>query len=160
VHVLFYLIQNNLSTISYSFIEEVCEEFVKKLSFLVLFSEKFGVSYKDACVASLKKYINKPQTEIILDILEHSDKWDVYSLSVLYLHIFGNISRVFSLQPSFISKITTELSKNTHPNPAKRSSLDDLFANYTRLLGEENDWSFANKLPREKMPQLFAILGE
>lgn len=160
VHVLFYLIQNNLSTISYSFIEEICEEFVKKLPFLNLFSEKFGASYKDACVASLKKYINKPQTEIILDILEHSDKWDVYSLSVLYLHIFGNISRVFSLQPCFITKITTELSKNTHPNPAKRSSLDDLFANYTRLFGEENDWSFANKLPREKMPQLFAILGE
>ena len=160
VHVLFYLIQNNISTISYSFIEEICEEFVKKLPFLNLFSEKFGTSYKDACVASLKQYINMTQTDIISDILEHSDKWDVYSLSVLYLHIFGNISRVFSLPINFITKFTTELSKNTHPNPAKRSSLDELFANYTRLLGDENDWSFVNKLPREKMPQLFAILGE
>jgi hypothetical protein len=160
VHVLFYIIQNNLSTISYSFIEEICEEFAKNLQFLNLFSEKFGTSYKDACVASLKKYINKTQSEIIMDILEHSDKWDVYSLSVLYLHIFGNISRVFSLQTNFITKFTTELSKNTHPNPEKRSSLDELFANYTRLLGDETDWSFVSKLPREKMPQLFAILGE
>jgi hypothetical protein len=160
VHVLFYLIQNNLSTISYSFIEEICEEFVKKLPFLNLFSEKFGASYKDACVTSLKKYINMTQSEIIMDILEHSDKWDVYSLSVIYLHIFGNISRVFSLSNNFITKFTTELSKNTHPNPEKRSSLDEMFANYTRLLGEETDWSFVNKLPRKKMPQLFAILGE
>ena len=160
VHVLFYLIQNNLSTISYSFIEEICEEFVKKMPFLNLFSEKFGASYKDACVTSLKKYINMTQSDIIMDILEHSDKWDVYSLSVIYMHIFGNISRVFSLSNNFITKFTTELSKNTHPNPEKRSSLDELFANYTRLLGDETDWYFVNKLPRKKMPQLFAILGE
>lgn len=160
VHVLFYLIQNNLSTVSYSFIEEICEEFVKNLPFLNIFSEKFGASYKDVCIASLKKYINRPQTDIILDILENSDKWDVYSLSVLYLHIFGGISRIFSLQPNFITKFTTELSKNIHPNPANRSGLDELFANYTRLLGDENDWSFVNKMSRDKMPQLFSILGE
>lgn len=160
VHVLFYIIQNNLSTISYSFIEEICEEFVKNLPFLNIFSEKFGASYKEACIASLKKYINRPQTDIILDILENRDKWDVYSLSVLYLHIFGGISRAFSLQPNFITKFTTELSKNTHPSPSKRSSLDELFTNYTLLLSDENDWSFVNKMSRDKMPQLFAILGE
>lgn len=160
VHVLFYLIQNNLSTISYSFIEEICEEFVKNLPFLNIFSEKFGASYKDACITSLKKYINRTQTDIILDILENRDKWDVYSLSVIYLHIFGGISCTFSLQQNFITKFTTELSKNTHPSPAKRSSLDELFANYTLLLSDENDWSFVNKMSRDKMPQLFAILGE
>ena len=76
------------------------------------------------------------------------------------LHIFGGISRIFSLQPNFITKFTTELSKNIHPNPANRSGLDELFANYTRLLGDENDWSFVNKMSRDKMPQLFSILGE
>ena len=160
VHVLFYLIQNNLSTISYSFIEEICEEFVKKLPFLKLFSEKFGASYKEACVASLKKYINRTQTDIISDILENSDKWDVYSLSVLYLHIFGGISQVFSLQQNFITNFTSELCKNVHPNPANRSSLNELFANYNRLLSDENNWSFVNKMSRNKMPQLFSILGE
>jgi hypothetical protein len=160
VHVLFYLIQNNLSTVSYSFIEEICEKFVKNLPFLNIFSEKFGASYKDVCVASLKKYINQPQTDIILDILENSDKWDVYSLSMIYLHIFGSICRVFSLQPNFVTKFTTELSKNIHPNPEKRSTLDELSANYTRLLSEENDWSFVKNLFRDKMPQLFSILGE
>lgn len=160
VHVLFYLIQNNLSTISYSFIEEICEEFVKNLPFLNIFSEKFGTSYKETCVASLKKYINRTQTDIISDILENRDKWDVYSLSVIYLHIFGGISRVFSLQHNFITKLTTALCKNVHPNPANRSSLDDLFANYNRLLSDENNWSFVNKMSRNKMPQLFSILGE
>jgi hypothetical protein len=160
VHVLFYLIQNNLSTISYSFIEEICEEFVKNLPFLRIFSEQFGTSYKDMCVASLKKYINLPQTEIVLDILENSDKWDVYSVSVVYMHIFGSISQIFSLQPNFITKFTREMSKNIHPNPSKRSSLDELFENYTRLLSEENNWSFVNKMSRDKMPQLFDILEE
>jgi len=160
VHVLFYLIQNNLSTISYAFIEEVCDEFVQKLPFLRLFSEKFGISYKDACVTSLKKYINMPQTDIILDILENRDKWDVYSISIVYLHIFGCVSSAFSLQSNFITNFMKELSKNTHPDPKKRMSLDDLFVTYTKMLGDETDWSFVNKLPRDKMPQLFAILGE
>ena len=160
VHVLFYLIQNNLSTISYSFIEEICEEFVKKLPFLNLFSEKFGGSYKDACVTSLKKYINMPQTDIILDILKNSDKWDVYSISMLYLHIFGCVSSAFSLQSTFITNFMKELSKNTHPDPKKRMSLDDLSVIYTTMLGDETDWSFVNKLPCDKMQQLFAILGE
>lgn len=160
VHVLFYLIQNNLSTISYAFIEEVCDEFVQKLPFLRLFSEKFGISYKDACVTSLKKYINMPQTDIILDILENSDKWDVYSISIVYLHIFGCVSSTFSLQSNFITNFMKELSKNTHPDPKKRMSLDDLSVTYTNMLGDETDWSFVNKLPCDRMPQLFAVLGE
>ena len=160
VHVLFYIIQNNLSTISYAFIEEVCDTFLEKLPFLCLFSKNFTVSYKDACVASLKKYINQPRSDIILDILKNSDKWDVYSLSMLYLHIFGGISRVFSLQPTFITKFMTELSKNIHPVPTKRSSLDELFAAYTMLLTEEPDWTFVDQFSRDKMPQLFAVLGE
>ena len=160
VHILFYLIRNDMSYISYSFIEEISEVFVKNLSILNLFSEKYKESYKQLCIDSLKKYINKSKNDIIIDILQYNDKWDVYSLSVLYLHIFGNISRIFSLKQNFITKITLELSKNLNPEPSKRNSLEKLHENYNKLFNDEKDWYFVKKMTSDKMPKLFDILSE
>ena len=160
VHILFYLIKNNISTISYSFIEQVCEVFINNLSILTLFSENYKESYKLSCIEYLKKYINKPKTEIIFDILEQNNTWDVYSISFLYLHIFGNISRVFSLKRNFLSKIITELTKNISPDPSKRSSLKSLLENFETYLTYEKDWSFVNTLSANKMSQLIEILGK
>jgi hypothetical protein len=158
VHILFYIIQNDILYISYSFIEEICEVYINNLSILNLFSENYKESYKASCIKSLNKYINKPKTYIINDILNYYDKWDVYSLSVLYLHIFGNISRTFSLKQTFISKITVELSKNISPEPSERNSLEILLENYNKLFNDENDWSFVKKLDSNKMTKLFELL--
>jgi hypothetical protein len=158
VHVLFYLIENNISTISYSFIEEITEVFIKNLTILSLFSENYRENYKTSCIESLKKYINKPKDYIINDILYHYDKWDAYSLSVIYLHIFGNISKIFSLKQTFIGKITIELSKNIHPDPFKRSSLHKLLENYNIIFNSQKDWTFINKIENEKMGELFSFL--
>jgi hypothetical protein len=158
-HVLFYLIQNNISTISYSFIEEICHVFTKNLTVLELFSEKYRESYKATAIESLKKYVNKPKSDVILDILSKHDTWDVYSLSVLYLYIFGHVSKFFSLKTTFISKIAMELSKNIHPDPAKRNSLKKLLDNYNNLLLSEKNWGFVTKMERGIMPQLFDTLG-
>ena len=117
IHILFYLIKNNITTISYSFIEEISEIFTKNLSVLTLYSENFKELYKISCIEYLKKYINKPKSEIIMDILKYHKKWDIYSLSILYLHIFGNILRVFSLKDNFISKIIKELTTNISVDP-------------------------------------------
>jgi hypothetical protein len=159
-HILFYLIKNDISTISYSFIEEISEVFINNLSVLTLFSENYKETYKAECIEYLKKYINKPKSVIIRDILEQHDKWDVYSLSLLYLHIFGNISRVFSLKQNYISKIITELTKNISIDPSKRSSLENLLENYEKFLNTEKDWSCVNKLPAHKMSILIDILGK
>ena len=160
VHVLFYLIKNNINTISYSFIEQICEIYIKKLIILEFFSENYKEKYKLACVQSLEKYINKPKNDIILDILEKNDKWDVYSISHLFLHIFATISQFFSLKNTFINKITLELAKNIHPDPYKRSDLSTLLENYQNLLDGEKDWSFVNHLDSSKMKQFFDILFE
>ena len=160
IHVLFYLIRNDFQTISYSLIEEICENFVINLSILNFFSEKYKESYKNSCILMLKKYINQPKNEIIEDILLQTDKWDVFSLSVLYLHIFHNISRVFSLKQTFINKIILELSKNIHPNPAMRSNLENLLENFYKLFNNESDWSYINRLSSNMMPTLFDILDK
>ena len=158
VHLLFYIIKNDIFTISYSLIEEICEFFVNNLSVLTLFSEKYKETYKKESIESLKKYINKPKSHIIYNILEENNKWDVYSLSLLYLHIFGNISRVFSLKQTFISKIINELSKNISSEPSKRSTLQNLDKIFEKHLNDETNWLFVNKLSFNKMSQLMDIL--
>jgi hypothetical protein len=160
IHVLFYLIKNDINTISYSFIEEICEIYIKKLHILNFFSEGYKEKYKLACVQSLEKYVNKPKNDIILNILEQNDKWDVYSISHLFLHIFGTILQFFSLKNTFINKITIELAKNIHPDPSKRNDLSTLLENFQNLLDGENDWSFVNHLDSSKMKQFFDILYE
>ena len=158
VHVLFYLIQNDISIISHSFIEEICTSFVNNLSVLSLFSDKYRDSYQLSCVESLKKYINVSKFDIISDILKYTEKWDIYSLSVLYLHIFGNISRFFSLKSTFMNKMTIELSKNIHPEPSKRNNLQTLYENYEKIFNEEKNWSYINKL-QCNINDLFYVLG-
>jgi len=155
VHVLFYLIENDMNTISYSFIEEIVEVFIKNLSILSFFSQIYRDNYQKYCVYSLKKYINKPKREIIMDILTNYDKWDIYSISVLYLHIFASICKVFSLKDTFINKICIELSKNIHPEPSKRDSIDELIEKSEKLLN--CDWSFINSLDSAKINELWDI---
>jgi hypothetical protein len=160
VHVLFYLIENNLNTISYSFIEEITEVFVKNLSILTLFSQNYKDNYKTNCINSLKKYINKSKSSIINDILEYYDTWDSYSLSVIYLHIFGNISRIFSLKGSLISKLSIELSKNINPEPSKREKLSESLQKYEELIKQFTDWSYISSIKQEKLEVLHKILTE
>jgi len=153
VHLLFYLIENEMNTISYSFIEEIVEVFMKNLSVLSFFSESYRENYQKSCIYSLKKYINKPKKDIILDILNNYDTWDIYSISVLYLHIFASICKVFSLKDTFVNKICIELSKNIHPDPSKRDCISGLIEKSEKLL--DCDWSFVNSLDIQKMNMLW-----
>lgn len=155
IHILFYFMRHNMITISYSFIEEFCEEFIGNLSILRLFSENYKKLYKQQCIETLKKYINLSRKEIIDDIFERNNKWDVYGISMLYIQLFGCISRVFSLKGTFISKITLELSKNLHPNSDKRMSLEETLNIFNKLLNEQKTWDFINKLDNSKLEELF-----
>ena len=159
VHVLFYLIINEQeTTLSFSFIECICENYVKNMYILNLFSQKYKDSYEKECVETLKKYINVPKSEIINDILKYYKYWDNYSLTIIYLHIFGNISRFFSLKNTFINKFTLLLTKNIHPNPLKRETLKETNQKYHKLFNEFTDWSFINDVSNEKLKNLYDFL--
>ena len=160
IHVLFYLIINNEETLSLSFIETICSNYVKNMDILLLFSQKYIESYEKTCVETLKKYINKPKSVIIADILEYNKYWDNYSISILYLHIIGNITRFFSLKGTFLNKFTMLLTKNIHPNPLKRETLEETIKNYNKLFydNEDDDWFFINDVSNEKLKKLYDYL--
>ncbi len=160
VHVLFYLIKNDLNTISYSFIEEICEIYTNNLSVLSFFSNKYAADYKKCCLETLKQYVNKDKREIIEKLLKNVETWDLFSLSVLYLHVIGNILKLFSLKETFISKLFSELSKNIHPNPEKRYDLETMREVYNKLFNEETDWKYINNLKNDKIFTLIEKLQQ
>jgi hypothetical protein len=160
IHVLDYMFKNNLNTISYSFLEEFCENFIKNLHILRLFSDNYKKLYKEQCIETLKIYINHNKEEIINNLLERNQKWDIYGISMLFLQIFGCISRVFSLKGTFVSKITTELSKNIHPNSDNRYTIQNTLNIFNNYLNDEQDWKFVNNLDNNKLPQLFDELSK
>ena len=131
---------------------------MNNLHILNLFSKQYKESYKNSCIETLKKYINKSKSDIIIDILTYHNTWDIYSLSIIYLHIIGNICRVFSLKGTFFNKIVIEFSKNIHPNPLKRENLSNLLEIYEKLHEYQNDWSFVNNIEENKLQQLFILL--
>jgi hypothetical protein len=160
IHILFYFVDHNMVTISDDFIEEFCENFVENLNILRLFSENYKKIYKIHCIEMMRNYINVPRKHIIHDIFERNNKWDVYGISMIFLQIFGCISRVFSLKGTFVSKITLELSKNLHPDSDKRMTLEDTLTNFSKLLNEQEDWKFVSKLDNSKLQQLFDEIGK
>jgi hypothetical protein len=158
VHVIFYLIKNNENTLSYSIITEICDNFVKNIRVLGLFSQTYRDNFKTLCIEILKKYINIPKKDIIANILTFSSTWDNYGVSILFLEIVGNLSRVFSLKDNFMSKFSILLSKNINPIPSKREKLNETLNKYNKLFIEYPDWSFINSISDEKMDLLMEKL--
>jgi len=155
IHILYYFVKHKMESISYAFIEEFCEEFVENLNILRLFSENYRKKYKEQCIETMRKYINRPQKYILDDILERNQKWDIYGISMLFLHIFGFISRVFSLKDTFINKITIQLTRNIHPDSDKRMGLEETLIMFNKHLNIETNWKFVSDLDNNKLPQLF-----
>lgn len=158
VYVLFYLIMNNEETLSYHFIETIVSFFIDNMNVLTLFTQSFKEKYKQSCIDYLKKYINQPKTFIISDLITYYDTWDNYSLSIIYLHIVGNIIRVFGLKENFMNSFLILLTKNISPDPLKREKLEDSRKRYDILFNTFTDWKFINDLPSKKMKKLYEIL--
>jgi hypothetical protein len=157
IYVLFYLIIQKEETLSYTYIETIVSFFVDNMSVLTLFSEKYKQHYKQLCIDFLKKYINRPKSEIIHDILTYSDTWDNYSLSIIYLHVIGTIIKVFSLKDNFMNQFLTLLIKNIHPNPLKREKLEETQQNYENIFNSAK-WDFISELSCNKMKKLHELL--
>jgi len=155
IHVIFYLIKNNGDSLSFSEIDSICNNFIKNISILALFSQKFREDYYKTSMNCLKKYINKPKIEIIKTILSYSNTWDNYELSILYLHIIGNITKIFLLKDTFINKLTNILTKNIAPDPLIRDTITLTFNKFNKLFYEYPNWEYINLIPNEKMKILY-----
>jgi len=126
VQLLYYLVENEMETLSLTTLEPICAYFVCHLQVLELFSQDYREKYKTECINALKKYINVPREDIIASVLNGIDNWDSYSFSIIFFYLYGNLLKYFSLRETFINQICKKLIVNIHPEPKKRRSVESI----------------------------------
>lgn len=121
-HVICFLMENKLESLSFSNIEEICEDCRRRVASLSCFSKAFLDQYKETAHFSLQSLINKPKHEIIHEMLQKCSTWNNYGISILFLVLLRDIFKSCSAFPqnSFFSRFSQILTLGIHPIPEKR----------------------------------------
>jgi hypothetical protein len=158
LYVIFYLIINNIDSLSYSYIEVIVDYFINNSQVFELSLKEYTISYKETSINYLKKYINIPKIDIINDLLKNSDTWDNYSLSIIYLHVVYISIRCFSLNNGLLNNFLQILIKNVSPEPSQRLSLNETLQKFNDLFNLHQNLEVINKIKKDKMKLLYQYL--
>jgi hypothetical protein len=134
IHILTFLITNNLNSLSFSNIEHIITEVVENNSILKTFGPQVVSTYKEESISYFKKYINQSYDYILTEIFLYSGTWDNYALSILFLRILIGIHKTINIQNKFIIYFMKLLVTNIHFNPLKRLSIDTTTNNFEAIL--------------------------
>lgn len=68
-------------------LEMICDDFVGPtgLGSLNIFTEPFLIEYKEKCMVSLRSILNKPNIDVVNEMMNTAETWNIYSVSVIYL---------------------------------------------------------------------------
>jgi len=134
LHILSYLLTNNLNSLSSYNIESIIHDFTINNNILSAFGSSFVSSYKEEAEKYFKKYINQNYEYILTDIIQHAHTWDNYALSILFLRILIGTHRSIGIKNKFIILFMKLLVCNINLNPLKRVSIDMTINNFNNLL--------------------------
>lgn len=152
IHVLFYLFKNNLNTLTVSLIKEICSNYIKNIKDLLNLNNINKEEFNNLCIQSLQKYINSDKIIIINSILLNSNKWNIYSLSIIYLHLFSNFNKIYSNSSIYLTYLINDLILNIHPDSNKRDTLNNLLEKFNNKF--PFSWNFVLQFPQNKMKEL------
>jgi hypothetical protein len=125
-HTLSFLIQNNMSSLSFSNIEDITADYCLRLGALSCFTKDLINKYKEAAIFSLQTYTNKPKSAIIHDILGKTSTWNSYVLSILFLVLLRDIFKPHNGIPTnvgFFQRFFQLLTDTIHPDPLQRPTI-------------------------------------
>ena len=134
IHILTYLLTNKLNSLSSYNIENIIHDVIKHNTILKTFGDSVVSSYKFDALEYFKKYENRSYDYILTDILQFSNTWDNYALSIMFLRILIGIHRTIDIKNKFIILFMKLLVSNIHLNPLKRLSIDSTTKQFNNLL--------------------------
>lgn len=158
IHVIFFLLNNEIDTLSADLIKMIVENFISSVKIFTFFSADYRDNYVKDATEFLSIFIDKPKKYIIECILSYAKTWECYSLSFLFTYIVANVFKVFSLKGTFMSKFLSLIMKCLHPNPSNRETMETILYKFNELLYKNMDWGFVEKMDKEKLQQLRVIL--
>ena len=145
VHLLFYAFKNDIC-FNYDLMIQVIDHFINQLTILHFFSHQYNDLFKKACIQYLSSFLNKDMNKIIPLLISNVKTWDNYSLSIIYIQIVGELIEKYKIKETFLNDLFSLISKNIHPNPLKRESINYTFEHFDLLLGKHINWNFINTI--------------
>lgn len=134
LHILSYLLTNKLESLSSYNIETIVNDIVNNNTILKMFGDSFVSLYKDESLKYFKKYVNKSYDYVLTDILQFSNTWDNYALSILFLRILIDVYKSIKIKNKFIILFMKLLVCNIHLNPLKRLSIDSTLEQFDAMI--------------------------
>tara|TARA_Y100000741_G_C18221279_1_gene545975 strand:- start:170 stop:1381 length:1212 start_codon:yes stop_codon:yes gene_type:complete len=138
IHYICYLLHVNSSP-KEDEIEEICDMFINSNRVLKMFSPDFIKQYRDWCIKSFVRWVGEDHITVIQKLLEHSDKWDLYSISIIYLNIIHYWGISGFDNNMFMIEFTKLLLQNIHPYPEKRYTINDTISNFDSFFYSNTD---------------------
>ena len=129
-HILSYMLTNKIECISKIKLDIIIEDVISYMS-LDLSNKK---KYISESIHFYSKYVNKPISYIVQDILIYKNTWDNFTLSILFLDILSE----FDTANTFIVNFKQILKLNTHPIPKIRLTIQNTIESFTKLCYETN----------------------
>ena len=97
------------------------------------FSKIFLQNYLIQSKKIIKKYQSMKSAEVIDYILKTANKWDNYTLSLLFLKYLKYFNQNGFVNNTFNKFFATLLVTNVHPNPEKRATASQTFDNFDKF---------------------------
>ena len=134
LHILSYLLTNQLLSLSSFNIETIISEYINNNIILNTFGSTIVSSYKEEAIIYFNKYVNQSYDFILKDVITNINTWDNYALSMLFLKILIGIHKSIKIKNKFIILFMKLLVKNIHLNPLSRLSIDNTKKEFNSLL--------------------------
>jgi len=158
IHLLYHLLEFNTQIVTYDIIEIVGETFLSQSTILSFFPLEYKKKYREITYNLLEKYLNKDISVVIGDFIPFSYTWDNYSLSVIFIHLIGNLLKITELEDTFLNELLIILSKNIHPIPEKREKINYNIVEFENLFKKHFSWNYIDKIDKIPIKQLIDIL--
>lgn len=129
LHLLSYIQERRLESISRSNIEEVYDLVASAEASLTPFAKSYKKELKDAQLLSFDHLINQSREKIISWIYDQRHSWNLYSLSVYYLEIIQNIEDHIGPHP-FLNSFSLLIQQTSF----KREKIDTFHKKWEELL--------------------------
>lgn len=134
MHLLSYLLTNKLNSLSSYNIETIVATLIENNTILKTFGHNVVSSYKTESIHYFKKYINQSYEYILTDMLQYSNTWDNYALSMMFLRILIGIHKTIGVKNKFIILFMKLLVSNIHLSPLKRLSIEETIVQFENIL--------------------------
>jgi hypothetical protein len=131
-----YLIKNNLQTLSKYNISSIIEDYYSKyFSLIQFFEENIIDNYLEQAKLYYEQYANKSFVELYkIFFSDYFYTWDIYSLSIMYLHILKDLHKHIKIYNKFVLQFIKLLVQSIHPNPKKRFFIENLIEKFDNII--------------------------